>query len=294
MAEGPRYSIITTCKDRLDHLKRTLPAMLSQADAEVIVVDFSCPQGTAAYVSTHFPTAKVVSVAGKDYFSNWEARNAGAAAAIGEWLVFCDADLVLAENCTSWLRENVESGCFGAFDVASKLKVHNKAGTTLGLNSLQGFQVIEREVFQSLRGYDERLRGYGAGGDTDLYHRAHVVLRRVKMLDESIVEELIEHDDQQRHKHTKVNWLLAYLRGCFYSRLKLTSLLLRGVLPAPQVADDMMSASSDAAQQLLKGRGSMDVAISIDKHELHLARSAGVKSATIETIVTVRIRMDGK
>ncbi len=43
----PKFSIITTCKGRLEHLKQTLPAMLAQKDSEVIVVDYSCPHGTA-------------------------------------------------------------------------------------------------------------------------------------------------------------------------------------------------------------------------------------------------------
>src|SRR5881409_3903042 len=91
-------SIITTCMARLEHLKLSLPAMLAQPGAEVVVVDFSCPQQTGDYVAKHFGRARVVSVPGEQSFSNWKARNAGAAAATGDLLLFCDADTVLAEN----------------------------------------------------------------------------------------------------------------------------------------------------------------------------------------------------
>ena len=48
-SDAPRASIITTCKGRLHHLRRTLPCMLAQGcdfAYEVVVVDFGCPQGT--------------------------------------------------------------------------------------------------------------------------------------------------------------------------------------------------------------------------------------------------------
>ena len=62
----PKYSIVTTCMGRLDHLKESLPAMLAQPDSEVIVVDYSCPQGTGDYVAKHFPAARVVRVEGRE------------------------------------------------------------------------------------------------------------------------------------------------------------------------------------------------------------------------------------
>ena len=55
-------SLITTCKNRLPHLKQTLPLMLRQPRAEVIVVDYGCEQGTAAWVQEHHPAAKLVQV----------------------------------------------------------------------------------------------------------------------------------------------------------------------------------------------------------------------------------------
>lgn len=151
----PKFSIITTCKDRLEHLKKTLPLMLLQEDAEVIVVDFSCTQGTGAYIEATHPQTRVVYVKDKSYFSNWEARNAGAAAARGDWLVFVDADVLLAPACTTALSAIVAPGFFGRLEPK-------------GDNSLFGFQVIRKSDFVQVRGYDELLKGWGAGGDMDI------------------------------------------------------------------------------------------------------------------------------
>src|SRR4029453_19625824 len=86
--------------------------MLAQ-DAEVIVVDYSCPEGTGDYVGRHFPSARVVWVEGEMGFSNWKARNRGADAATSDVLVFCDADIILAENAIDVIRPTLPAGAFG-------------------------------------------------------------------------------------------------------------------------------------------------------------------------------------
>jgi len=39
------------------------------------------------------------------------------------------------------------------------------------VNQLKGFQIVSRENFQKVGGYDELLSGYAAGGDTELEER---------------------------------------------------------------------------------------------------------------------------
>ena len=161
------FSIITTCKGRLEHLKQTLPRMLEQGAAEVIVVDYSCPDGTAAWVGKHFPAARVVTVEGEQGFSNWRARNLGAAAATGDLLLFCDADTILAPNAGEAIAKALPPKTYGFFKRNATARF-NKAGLRLGSNQLRGFHAIPAPAYRRLGGYDDVLRGWGAGGDTDL------------------------------------------------------------------------------------------------------------------------------
>ncbi len=55
----PRFSIVTTCKGRLEHLRQSLP-IFSRRAAEVVVVDYDCPQKTRDFVASDFPGGKVV------------------------------------------------------------------------------------------------------------------------------------------------------------------------------------------------------------------------------------------
>lgn len=79
-----KFSIITSCKSRLGHLKQTLPHFVTQADTEVIVVDYSCPEQTAAWVKQNYPKVILVEVPGQPYFCVNHARNLGAEVASGE------------------------------------------------------------------------------------------------------------------------------------------------------------------------------------------------------------------
>lgn len=291
MTAAPRFSIVTTCKGRLAHLRRTLPAMLAQADAEVIVVDFTCPDGAAAYVAANHPAANVVNIEGKSYYSHCEARNAGAAAALGAWLVFCDADIVLAPDCTRQLQAIMQPQEFGKFQRNDRLQQHVGKTSPLGANNLQGFQVVERKVFQDLGGYDTRLQGYAAGGDTEFFQRAALKGYPVRYLDESLVAEVIFHDDALRQVHSPEAWLPSYLRGNIYARLKQGFGLLRRRPPPDELCDQFLAAATESTRKLLADPKSIDLAISVDKQPLPLAAGGGFKDASIEWVLTVRVNL---
>lgn len=292
MTTVPKFSIITTCKGRLDHLKQTLPTMVRQENAEVIVVDFSCPQNSASYVQSNYPSVRVVRLENKKYYAHCEARNAGAAVAQGEWLLFCDADIVLDGRCTEQLGLILKPGCFGKFKRGYQLDRHRPSGESgLGANNLEGFQVVQRSVFERLRGYDSRLRGYGAGGDTEFYKRAMIFGLRLVYLDETLVDRVIEHSDELRQTHAPENWLASYLRGSYYNWLKLAFCKLRERMPSDEMCDGYFKACDDATSKVLAKGGSVDVSVVADARKLPLAQVAGYGEATLETIVTVRVTL---
>ncbi len=150
-------SLITTCKNRLLHLKQTLPVMLQQPDSEVIVVDYGCEQGTAAWVEEHHPAAKVVQVNDDPVFSVARARNLGAKNASHGLFCFIDADVTLHLDLSKWLDVNQGPNRFYVYPVQNEFELH-------------GFAIVACDHFFKIGGYDEAFSGWG-GEDRDLYER---------------------------------------------------------------------------------------------------------------------------
>jgi len=248
-----KFSIITACKNRLSHLKSSLPAMLGQTDAEVIVVDFTCNEGTADFVRSNYPRARVVTVPDRNYFSNWEARNAGAAAATGEWLIFVDADIILAPGCVQWISENVEPGGYAKFPPGQQLERHKSETTALSLNNLQGFLVVEKTVFDKAGGYDELLKGWGAGGDVDIQNSLNHLQMKKNFLPEHIIVSIIEHGDDLRFAHTGGSFRRSFIQNLLYRELKRFLLPIMGV-PIPLEARRNIYAAAIKAANMARGR----------------------------------------
>jgi glycosyltransferase involved in cell wall biosynthesis len=226
------FSIITTCKGRLEHLKKSLPTMVAQSCNEVIVVDFSCPQGTGAFVSANFPSVRLVSVEGEDHFSNWRARNAGAAVATSNVLIFVDADTLLAEGAIEWVATHLPPRTYGFFDGQTSRKF-NRDGPRVAANQLKGFQIVPAAAFRRVGGYDEVLEGYAAGADTDLELRLSMIGLRRRPLDSCIVESIIQHDASSRTQNHAQPIRNSYAAGLLYRAAKRTLLRMnrRAELP---------------------------------------------------------------
>jgi glycosyltransferase involved in cell wall biosynthesis len=176
-------SLITTCKNRLPHLKQTLPLMLRQPRAEVIVVDYGCEQGTAAWVKENHPAAKLVEVNDDPVFCLARARNLGAKEASHDLLCFIDADVLLHQDLVEWLDLNQKPNGFYMYPEPAVIE-------------LFGFVIVPRKHFFRIAGYDEAFSGWG-GEDTDLYER----LMRVGLSQFSVSKETISpilHGDELR------------------------------------------------------------------------------------------------
>ena len=158
---GQNLSIVTTCKGRLAHLQQTLPTYVRARARQVIVVDYDCPEGTAGWVKRNFPTVDVTRVADKSSFNLPEARNRGAALAVGEYILFIDADILLNSNHVEEL--NSLRGPFFLRN-APVSAVDRSAKQTFGTC------IVRRADFIAMQGYDEAFTLYG-GEDSDLYRR---------------------------------------------------------------------------------------------------------------------------
>ena len=287
------FSIITACKGRLEHLKRTLPRML-ELGAEVVVVDYSCPEKTADYVERNFPAARVVRVEGEPGFSNWKARNRGAAAATGEMLVFCDADTLLSTTAIDKMAARLPAGWFGSL-IPNEHAKFPKRKRGLEANQFRGFQVVPSPAFRATGGYDEVLEGYGAGGDVDLGNR--LILRGLKLrnLGVDIIEDVIEHDSSARLAHHRDPVTISYAAGSLYRRAK-TAVMggsLNQNLPLAMRAK-LFAAARRAAAEIAGGKDSAAITIELGEKPLGMPRQLGYDTGALSLSVTVRLSLEGK
>lgn len=106
MKETVKVSLVTTCKGRLSYLKESILTWidLDYPDYEIVVVDYDCPDGTAAYIderkgdylkNSRVGDIRVVKVENKPYFNLNDARNRGIDGAGGELILMIDSDVRL-------------------------------------------------------------------------------------------------------------------------------------------------------------------------------------------------------
>ena len=195
-------SFITTCKGRLHHLKETLPTLLAEKPAQVIVVDYGCPQNTAQWVQENHPGVTVVRVTDDPGFCLPRGRNLGAGAASSEWLVFIDADIKVTPGWLTWMRANLQSRTFYRANRIGRDRVQETYGTA----------IVERAIFNAVEGYDEAFRGWG-GEDDDLYKRlvnngftdSEYPRAFVEALSHDDAERVAFHDIKEKDIHHIVN-----------------------------------------------------------------------------------------
>lgn len=176
-------SFITVCKNRLHHLRETLPFMTRQSAAEIIVVDYGCPQGTGAWVREYFPQVRMVEVSDDEGLCVARGRNLGAAQAHGDRLCFVDADIFLHRDIGLWAREEFKQGRY------------YRASPSAGVTAWGTF-LCAREDFASTGGYDEAFRRWG-GEDIDLYHRLDEANLVADVLPEGALAAIAHGDDER-------------------------------------------------------------------------------------------------
>jgi glycosyltransferase involved in cell wall biosynthesis len=285
------FSIITTCKGRLDHLKVSLPKMLAQPCKEVIVVDYSCPQGTGEFVSANFPMVRLVTVEGEKHFSNWKARNAGAAVAQSDVLIFVDADTILADDAVAWISANIPPRTFGYFNTQAS-QAFNR-GPRVAANQLKGFQVIPAPAFRRLGGYDEVLEGYAAGADTDLEIRMSMMGLRRRPLDSNIVETIIQHDAASRTQNHAQPIQTSYAAGLLYRAAKRTLLRMNR---EPELAlatrRNLYRAAKQAALKLGPDQPRVVMHVRLGQEPIMMPRQLGFERGAQTTALKLELSLE--
>lgn len=253
----------------MTHLRQTLPTYVAQPDAEVIVVDYDCPEKTKDYVRTNYPQVKIVEVENQPAFRATHARNLGAAIATGDYLAFIDADVALAPDFTQSIA--LEPGHFGIFNFA---------------NDVKGTCVIARPMFDDCEGYDEVIFGYSQE-DLELYMRLDLAGYRISILPKELIATVLAHSNEMRTAYFDMGRKLAYARGKVYRDAKTYLLLMSR---RKELTRDVRQAVWDKINQMLAnenlfdGPHSLDIPLPIADAKTYLPNSifSGALRLTIE------------
>jgi glycosyltransferase involved in cell wall biosynthesis len=125
-------AFVTTCRQRLHHIRQTLPIIAGTKAAEVILVDYGCPDNSGDWAEANHPAVKVVRVTDDPVFWAARARNMGAAAASAEWLVMIDGDILIQPEWLDWMQANIKAGEFyRAAPVAERRRDPDTYGTVI-------------------------------------------------------------------------------------------------------------------------------------------------------------------
>ena len=129
--------------------------------AEVIVVDYACPEQSGHWVRQSHPSVKVVFAEDGGAFNACRARNLGAGQSKAEILIFADADTLIDPGAAAEIDAKLQPGTYGVVEVEADDQLQD---------DLRGTCMVYRADFDRAGGYDEYLKGY-AMEDIDLYDR---------------------------------------------------------------------------------------------------------------------------
>jgi glycosyltransferase involved in cell wall biosynthesis len=210
-------AFVTTCKGRLHHIQQTLPLLVAESPAEIVVVDYGCPQGVGEWVASNYPEVTVVRVDDDPGFCLPRARNLGAQETSANWLCFIDADVKVVPGWVQWMAENLDPRCFYRASMVNGERIKDTWGTVL----------CTREAFADVGGYDEAFRGWG-GEDDDLYERLKLLGYRELAYPAQFVD-AIRHDDAERTLfHDIKDKELHFFVNRFYAEAKLDLMKIIG------------------------------------------------------------------
>jgi predicted glycosyltransferase involved in capsule biosynthesis len=165
---GKMISFYTTCKGRLNHLKRTLPFNLSECsgfDTEFIILDYCCPDGTGKWIKDNFINeikgGKII-YCRYDIESDFHishAKNLGASLCNKNIICSVDADCFIDKTLVqNLITEFTDNNVFCS-----------ACGNKDSLDSW-GFTACKKKDFLAIGGYNEDFSGYGQD-DVDFVER---------------------------------------------------------------------------------------------------------------------------
>jgi glycosyltransferase involved in cell wall biosynthesis len=159
-----KISFCTVCRNRLEHLRQTLPVNIREnagnVDLEFIVVDYNSPDGLEDWMRSemmeHIQSGILKYYKTKDpaHFTMSHSKNMGPRLATGNIISLLDADNYAGYRYAQWVDQVFMQK--GKKTVIALGEVNSQTyGDTLGKIS------CHKDLFEKVRGFDEAMEGYG-------------------------------------------------------------------------------------------------------------------------------------
>ncbi|MGP5626941.1 glycosyltransferase family 2 protein [Brachybacterium alimentarium] len=203
-ASAPLVSVIIGFKDwgleRLELSVRSIHDSLEGIQHEVVISDYGSEDTASIAESTQRVGARHVIVETDGEWSRSRALNAGVRASVGEIVLATDADMLFTPRALSRAVEQIQRHPHEIIilqcrdlPVGHSHEVVRREGfdwdrfASIGQIrprwGMGGLVAVRREIWERLRGWDERMHTYG-GEDVDFGKRAQAAGSRIDWLDE--------------------------------------------------------------------------------------------------------------
>lgn len=235
-------TFVTISMGRLGFLQQTVGRMIEQPDCEVIVVDYSCPDGTGDWVEANHPRARVVRVPGRPRFCLTAARNAGARAVQTPWICFVDADIILNPAFSAKIIPMLQPKTY--------YRPHpNSTG-------ISGTFLCMSEDYEQAGGWDEVIQNYG-DEDIDSFYALQFVGAKPSQYPAALVEHIPHGDELRTEFYDNKTLMITNLGNRVYRMLKWELIRLSKKLPSVEQRQnlyDTVAPKVTAAFQHEKGK----------------------------------------
>lgn len=183
---GPKISIIIPFFNSELTLSRAVKSVVSQdfKDWELILVNDGSSDNSEEIAKEYLKNKRVFYLFQKNKGVS-AARNAGASAATGEWLVFLDSDDLLLPGTLCKMEAEIQQNptCeyfhFGVSYTKGQEREDWFPSHSSHLSKLAGSFLIKKSVFYRVGGYDEKLK---FSENTELFHRIDLLNVNYKMI----------------------------------------------------------------------------------------------------------------
>jgi len=196
-------ALITTCKGRLADLQQSLPSWLAMEQPlplRVVVVDYGDPEESGQWVARlgNPQVTAIRALPATDEFQRSLAKNIGAVRACADVLLFVDADVQLRRAWYTTVLRVLSAG-------------HSHACADQFIQDIGGTCAVVANAYHQIRGYDERLTGWGYE-DMDIYNRLTHAFQRPGTYPHALA------DPQQHSDALRLRWHADKQRDESYQR----------------------------------------------------------------------------